>query len=178
MPLAFGEGDTKGRVMNMAKWKKPKLWVSLICLLLCSTILVACAVNPQKTNSAEGTIAGKVSTTKGLNIRKEPSTTSEVVGNYDDGSKITIMEIKDGWGRTDQGWVSLNYVTTMDGTSMVDIGQAEPDIDSSIPTDFENEFKKLNIREKPDKSSAVVGAYPNGTIVTILETQDDWGRTD
>jgi len=23
MPLAFGEGDTKGRVMNMAKWKKP-----------------------------------------------------------------------------------------------------------------------------------------------------------
>ena len=46
MPLAFGEGDTKGRVMNMAKWKKPKLWVSLICLLLCTTILVACAVNP------------------------------------------------------------------------------------------------------------------------------------
>ena len=29
MPLAFGEGDTKGRVMNMAKWKKPKLWVVL-----------------------------------------------------------------------------------------------------------------------------------------------------
>ena len=46
MPLAFGEGDTKGRVMNMAKWKKPKLWVSLICLLLCAVVLVACAVNP------------------------------------------------------------------------------------------------------------------------------------
>ena len=46
IPLAFGEGDTKGRVMTMAKWKKPKLWVSLICLLLCTTILVACAVNP------------------------------------------------------------------------------------------------------------------------------------
>ena len=46
MPLAFGEGDTKGRVMNMAKWKKPRLWVSLICLLLCTAVLVACAVNP------------------------------------------------------------------------------------------------------------------------------------
>lgn len=45
-PLAFGEGDTKGRVMNMAKWKKPRLWVSLICLLLCAAVLVACAVNP------------------------------------------------------------------------------------------------------------------------------------
>ena len=47
IPLAFGEGDTKGRVMNMAKWKKPKLWVSVICLVLCTAVLVACAVNPQ-----------------------------------------------------------------------------------------------------------------------------------
>ena len=47
MPLAFGEGDTKGRVMNMAKWKKPRLWVSVVCLMLCAAVLVACAVNPQ-----------------------------------------------------------------------------------------------------------------------------------
>ena len=136
MPLAFGEGDTKGRVMNMAKWKKPRLWVSLICLLLCTTILVACAVNPQTAGSAEGTITGKVSTSNGLNIRQEPSTTGAVVGNYDDGTIITILEIKDGWGRTDQGWVSLNYVTTMDGTSMVDIDQMEPAVDGTAPTLF------------------------------------------
>jgi len=178
MPLAFGEGDTKGRVMNMAKWKKPRLWVSLICLLLCTTILVACAVNPQTAGSTESTTTGKVSTSKGLNIRQEPSTIGAVVGNYDDGTIITILEIKDGWGRTNQGWVSLNYVTTMDGTPMVDIAQMEPSVDSSAPTDIETELKPLNIREKPDKSSAVVGAYPNGTIVTILETQDDWGKTD
>lgn len=48
MPLAFGEGDTKGRVRNMAKWKKPKLWVSILCMLLCAAVLVACAVNPEK----------------------------------------------------------------------------------------------------------------------------------
>ena len=178
MPLAFGEGDTKGRVMNMAKWKKPRLWVSLICLLLCTTILVACAVNPQTAGSTESTTTGKVSTSNGLNIRQEPSTTSAVVGNYDDGTIITILEIKDGWGRTDQGWVYLNYVTTMDSTSMADIGQMEPAVDGTVPTDIENQFKELNIREKPDKSSAVVGAYPNGTIVTILETQGDWGKTD
>ena len=178
MPLAFGEGDTKGRVMNMAKWKKPRLWVSLICLLLCTTILVACAVNPQTAGSTESTFTGKVSTSNGLNIRQEPSTTGAVVGTYDDGTIITILEIKDGWGRTDQGWVSLNYVTTMDGTSMVDIDQMELAVDGTAPTEIEDEFKELNIREKPDKSSAVVGAYPNGTIVTILETKDDWGKTD
>ena len=48
MPLAFGEGDTKGRVMNMAKWKKPKVWVSVLCAALCLVILAACALNPKQ----------------------------------------------------------------------------------------------------------------------------------
>jgi len=48
MPLAFGEGDTKGRVLNMAKWKKPRLWVSILCMVLCVAVLVACAVNPDQ----------------------------------------------------------------------------------------------------------------------------------
>ncbi len=45
-PLSFGEGDTKGRVMNMARWKRPKLWVSIFCMLVCVVILSVCALNP------------------------------------------------------------------------------------------------------------------------------------
>lgn len=52
-PLAFGEGDTKGRVKNMANWKKPKVWVSLVCAVLCVAVLVACAVNPSEATSTE-----------------------------------------------------------------------------------------------------------------------------
>lgn len=51
-PLAFGQGDTKGRVLNMAKWKKPKVWVSLLCFLVCAAVLVACAVNPKEKGNA------------------------------------------------------------------------------------------------------------------------------
>lgn len=51
-PLAFGQGDTKGRVLNMAKWKKPRVWVSLLCFLLCAAVLVACAVNPKEKGNA------------------------------------------------------------------------------------------------------------------------------
>lgn len=47
-PLAFGEGDTKGRVINMSKWKKPKLWVSLLALPICLAIMVACTTNPRQ----------------------------------------------------------------------------------------------------------------------------------
>lgn len=48
-PLAFGEGDTKGRVKNMANWKKPKVWVSLLCALVCLAVLAACGLNPEQT---------------------------------------------------------------------------------------------------------------------------------
>ncbi len=51
-PLAFGQGDTKGRVLNMVKWKKPKVWVSLLCFLVCAAVLVACAVNPKEKGNA------------------------------------------------------------------------------------------------------------------------------
>ena len=47
-PLAFGEGDTKGRINNMAKWKQPKKWVSIVSFILCFTILTACAANPEQ----------------------------------------------------------------------------------------------------------------------------------
>ena len=47
-PLAFGEGDTKERVVNMSKWKKPKLLASVAALIACVAVLVACAVNPME----------------------------------------------------------------------------------------------------------------------------------
>lgn len=53
MPLAFGEGDTKGRVKNMAKWKQPKLWVSVLCVVVCIAIGLACALNPEEEQSLE-----------------------------------------------------------------------------------------------------------------------------
>ena len=34
-PLAFGEGDTKGRIKNLAKWKKPAIWVLVLTLIIC-----------------------------------------------------------------------------------------------------------------------------------------------
>ena len=48
-PLAFGEGDTKGRVMNMAKWKKPGFWAVLCAAIVCIAVLAACATNPSET---------------------------------------------------------------------------------------------------------------------------------
>ena len=36
-PLAFGEGDPKSRIKNLAKWKKPLPWVIAVSVLICLT---------------------------------------------------------------------------------------------------------------------------------------------
>lgn len=46
-PLAFGEGDPTGRVRNLAKWKKPKLWIILICVVLCAALAVCLLTDPE-----------------------------------------------------------------------------------------------------------------------------------
>lgn len=109
MPLAFGEGETKGRVRNMARWRRPKVWVSGICAVLCLVVLAVCALNPQKSDSTP--IGAVVTAEERLNIRAKASASSVVVGSYEHGTAITILERKGSWGRTDRGWIALDYVT-------------------------------------------------------------------
>ena len=109
MPLAFGEGETKGRVRNMARWRRPKVWVSGICAVLCLAVLAVCALNPQKADSTP--VGAVVTAEERLNIRAKASASSVVVGSYEHGTAITILERKGRWGRTDRGWIALDYVT-------------------------------------------------------------------
>ncbi len=47
-PLAFGEGDTKRRIINLLHWKEPRKTVTLLCTAAAVLILAACAANPEK----------------------------------------------------------------------------------------------------------------------------------
>ena len=53
---------------------------------------------------------GTGNVTIGLNIRKEPNADSEAVGTYKEGDFVTITEVNGSWGKTDKGWINLNYV--------------------------------------------------------------------
>ena len=46
VPLAFGEGDPKGRIKNLAHWKKPAFWVVLAAVLACGILGIALLTNP------------------------------------------------------------------------------------------------------------------------------------
>ena len=51
-PLAFGEGDTKGRIHNLAKWKKPARWIVILSVVLCLILAVCLLTNPNTYVSA------------------------------------------------------------------------------------------------------------------------------
>ena len=48
MPLAFGEGDTKGRIRNLANWREPAFWVVAVAVVLCIVAAVCLLTNPEE----------------------------------------------------------------------------------------------------------------------------------
>ncbi len=46
-PLAFGETGVKRRIKNTLKWKKPKMWITVIAIAFSIIVVVACAANPR-----------------------------------------------------------------------------------------------------------------------------------
>ena len=112
--------------------------------------------------TAEDATTGTI-TTNDLNVRTGPDTSFQRVGSYMEDDSVEILAIVNGWGYTEEGWISMMYVTLPDpvyatGSAIVTIG--------------------LNIREEPDPSAEKVDAYQKGDRVTIMEVKDGWGRTD
>lgn len=48
IPLAFGEGDTRGRIRNLAKWRKPAFWVILAAAVVCTVTAACLLTNPRQ----------------------------------------------------------------------------------------------------------------------------------
>lgn len=55
-PLAFGETSAKSRIKNALKWKHPKVWVTILAVVLCIAVIAACAADPKEKNSSENEI--------------------------------------------------------------------------------------------------------------------------
>lgn len=53
-PLAFGEGDPKGRIKNLGKWKKPTIWVIIIAIILCVVLAVCLLTNQARSQETVG----------------------------------------------------------------------------------------------------------------------------
>ncbi len=71
-PLAFGEGDTKERVKNIMKFRKPTMFVAAFCLVLCIALTACLSVNPESTETTSPTETVPEETTHPLASYGEP----------------------------------------------------------------------------------------------------------
>lgn len=153
-------GDTVAYYQKSGKWvRMSKGWISSKYLDLGSAV----------TDGSKGTV------TSGLNIRKEASSSSDKVGEYKKGDEVTILETKGNWGRTDKGWISLNYVSFASGTTTV---PEAPPATTYKPGTYTVTATSLNIRKDHNSTSADLGSYTKGDKVEITEVWGNWGKTD
>ena len=140
------------------------------------------APSSNNTQSIKGVINAN-----GLNIRSEASKNGNVQGAYNKGDVVTILETKNGWGRTNKGWISMDYVTTTGGTTSgnnsntnsnnTSSGNVSGNGSTTVQLRGVVKVNELNIRSGSSTDSDRVGMYNYGDRVEILEKSGSWGRT-
>ena len=129
--------------------------------------------DPNESESVEGKVIADA-----LRIRTGPATTNPIAGFYYQNDRIVISEVLQSdsgrWGKTDKGWVNMDYVLT-------DSENREPSAGSDLG-------KKtviadcLRVRKQIGTDSRIAALLYYGDPVTVLETRtvDDvlWGRVD
>ena len=142
--------------------------------------------NTTSTNSNNETVLykGTITANPELNIRKDANQNSARVGSYKKGEEVSILETKNGWGRTNKGWIKLDYVKQVNATTNSQTSAHNNSTNTTNTTTGTATNAKgiiltaLNIRREPTQNSDRVGGYNYGDRVTIVETSNNWGRTD
>ena len=142
-------------------------------------------------NNTNTTNIKAVVNANGLNIRSEASTDGKVQGAYNKGDVITILETKNGWGRTNKGWVKLEYVNT-NSTSISGSNNStntNTNTNTNTSTNITSngsttvilkgvvKVTDLNIRSEGSTNGERLGNLTYGARVEIMEKSGNWGRT-
>lgn len=137
--------------------------------------------NENETPDSSTAVTGEVTTS--LRIRKGPGTSYDIAGYYNKGDKVTITEQTSSgsttWGKTDKGWISMNYVDLDD-----DETEEAPE-EEQKPAAVTGKVKVsdiLRVRSGPGTSYAVCGYLYNGDAVTVTEQKTagstTWGKME
>ena len=91
-PLAFGEGDPKGRIRNLLRWKRPRVWLSLVAGVACVAVIAACAANP----------AGQASQTPSSESGQYQSVEDFAQQTLDSVKEVTYYKFSNGTATTEE----------------------------------------------------------------------------
>ena len=136
----------------------------------------------ESADSDNDTVHGVVTATK-LNVRSGAGVSFSRVGSLPKGTKIGILEKKTvgrtPWGRTEKGWVSLDYVK-LDGSAESGSQKPNGSSHSSVIASGSVTASSLHVRATAGTSGKEVKSLRKGTRVHIQEVTvvggEPWGR--
>jgi len=107
-----------------------------------------------------------------VNVRKEPSTSTEILGKLYNNSVGHYIEEQDGWVKITSGsvtgWVSMDYVVK--GVEALKIARDVEVTYATITTDC------LNVRSKPTTASSILGTFSEGDELVVITTEDGFAK--
>ena len=107
-----------------------------------------------------------------LNVRTEPTTSSAVIGQLQEGDSANAYRSQEDWIEIDfqgqKGWINQSYIT---------ITEQAIKKDTSLPTGgniFEVSVNALNVRSKADLTSKTIGQVNKGDQFTVINSDHNW----
>ena len=143
---------------------------------------------PETTTPSQSGAAGTVKANGGLSVRQGPGTGYARIRYLANGTKVNILEQKDGWGKISDGWISMSYVvldqsqTTTPETTAPETTTPETTAPSTSTsqTGTVKVNDSLSVRTGAGTNNAVKRYLTNGTKVTVTEIKDvngtKWGN--
>ena len=135
----------------------------------------------------------KVTHQNGLNLRKESNTNSSIIKAFPQNTSLKIYEIKNNWGRTDGGWICLDYTdykkssssSTSNSSKKYTTGRYKVTTDVlTVRTGPGTNYDWLRYSQLTSNAQKQVydkvGYKPNGLVkgvqCDVLEVDGNWGK--
>ena len=156
-----------------------KIWIRLICLVLCLTVLMPCVAALGETTKVASYM---------LRLREKPSASSKVLDAYPRGTKVTILKKGSEWtkvqvhGKT--GYMQTDklayakYKTTAEREAIISSSAKSKKSVSSGETAYIIKGVKLNLRATPSSDGDIIASFRGGTKVTVIEKGRHWSLVE
>ena len=157
-----------------------KIWVRILCLMLCLTVLMPCVSALGETTKVVAYL---------LRLREKPSDTAKVLDAYPRGTKVTILKKGDVWTKVrvhgKEGYMKSDRLAykrykTSDSSSAEksETSSKSSSSASSGTTMYIMKGVRLNLREGPSSDSAIIASFRGGTKVTVLKKGKYWTQVE
>ncbi|HEY2420171.1 MAG TPA: SH3 domain-containing protein [Neobacillus sp.] len=126
--------------------------------------------NNGSNSTSSGTVSGDT-----LNVRKDPSTASTVIGKLAKGTKVTIYSKQNNWYEirysNQKAWVNSAYISSETSASDTQ-KQDDKGIIGTVTA------SSLSVRNGSSLNSTVIGTVNKGQSFTILEEVNNWVKIE